>query len=80
MIELPTQCISRSFVLPLAAFDYFKRYQQALASRTGQQYDNSQTLTKLIAEHIAHVGLTGKPTTAPKAALLSTREGNKEGQ
>ena len=76
--NLAPQQVSRVFILPLATFDYLKRYQRALNARTNQQHDNSQTLTKLITEHLAHVGITGKPTTAPKVALLSSNKGEQQ--
>lgn len=73
MNELPQQHISRVFVLPVSMFEYMKKYQRAMASRTGQHHNNSQVLTQMLIDHLAHVGLTGKPREEGKAALLTTR-------
>lgn len=73
MIELPTQHVSRVFILPVTTFDYLKRYQRALVARTGRDYNNSQVLSQILAEHKAHVGITGKAISAPVAALLTQR-------
>jgi hypothetical protein len=74
MIDLPQQHISRVFVLPLAAFEYLKQYQRSLNFRTGQQHNNSQVLVQILSDHMTHLGLTGKPSPAPLAALLTTRQ------
>ncbi|MCE1243794.1 hypothetical protein [Oryzomicrobium sp.] len=81
MIELPPPHVSRLFILPIPTFDYLKRYQRAVAARTGQKLDNSQVITQLLAEHEQFIGLTGKPSAAPKAALLMPpKVSAKEGQ
>lgn len=81
MIELPTQHVSRVFILPVPSFDYLKRYQRAVAARTGQKLDNSQVITQLLEEHEQFIGLTGKPTARPQAALLKPPKGHiKEGR
>lgn len=81
MIEQPPQHVSRVFILPVPTFDYLKRYQRAVAARTGQKLDNSQVITQLLAEHEQLIGLSGKPPVRPQAALLMSFKGNiKEGQ
>lgn len=81
MNELPQQHISRVFVLPLGMFEYMKKYQREMVSRTGQHHNNSQVLTQMLIDHLTHVGLTGKPREESKAALLLPRRNEvKEGQ
>lgn len=75
MNELPQQHISRVFVLPIGMFEYMKKYQRAMASRTGQHHNNSQVLAQMLIDHLTHVGLTGKPREEGKAALLTSRVG-----
>lgn len=72
MIDLlPSQHVSRVFVLTIPQFEYLKRFQRALTANTGRQHDNSQTLAVLMQEHQRHLGLTGKG--APVAALVLPR-------
>ena len=80
MIDLSVQHISRLFILPVLAFDYLKRYQQALQVRTGQTLNNSQVITQILAEHEEFLGLTGKPKAHPRAALLSPYERHNKGE
>lgn len=79
--RLPPQHVSRVFILPVAAFDYLKRYQRALSVRTGQQHDNSQVITQLLAEHEQVIGLNRKLSISPKAALfVPIKASNEEGK
>lgn len=78
MNDLPQQHISRVVVLPLGMFEYMKKYQRALATRTGQHHNNSQVLTQMLIDHLTHVGLTGKPREEGKGVLLMNRAGEQQ--